>query len=43
LPKHFWDEILEQSKAYEHHESDLEVGQMEEDMGRRIFMNRKNI
>ena len=33
LPKQFWDESFEKSKAYEKHESDLDVDQLKEGYG----------
>jgi hypothetical protein len=35
LPKKFWNESFEQSKAYEQHESDLDANQLEEGYGQK--------
>ena len=42
MPKQFWDESLEQSKAYEQHESDLDADQLEEGYGQEDVYEHKS-
>jgi hypothetical protein len=42
LPKQFWDEIFEQSKAYEQHESYLDADQLEEGYGQEDVYEQKS-